>query len=117
MRKVVHGEEGLEEGIKIWAGLLRGCVGEVSGREMEEGFKEVGCVEGSGEDRVLMELVVERKIWGWKCHAGEDVRNGGIYVNGEGREVVDYVVREKEGIEGKFRIIGGGKKKYLLIRY
>ena len=117
MTKLVHGEEALEQAIKISAALFSGSVAELTASEIEQGFKDVPSVERAAEDTVLIDLLVESKISPSKRQAREDVTNGAIYVNGERTQALDYVVTEKDRIEGKFTIIRRGKKKYFLIRY
>ena len=117
MTKLVHGEEALEQAIKISAALFSGSVAELTASEIEQGFKDVPSVERTAEDTVLIDLLVESKISPSKRQAREDVTNGAIYVNGERTQVLDYVVTENDRIEGKFTIIRRGKKKYFLIRY
>lgn len=117
MTKLVHGEEALEQAIKISGALFSGSVAELTASEIEQGFKDVPSVERTAEDTVLIDLLVESKISPSKRQAREDVTNGAIYVNGERTQALDYVVTEKDRIEGKFTIIRRGKKKYFLIRY
>ena len=115
MTKLVHGEEALEQAIKISV-LFSGSVAELTASEIEQGFKDVPSVERTAEDTVLIDLLVESKISPSKRQAREDVTNA-IYVNGERTQALDYVVTENDRIEGKFTIIRRGKKKYFLIRY
>lgn len=117
MTKFVHGEEALEQAIKISAALFSGSVAELTAAEIEQGFKDVPSVERSVEDALLVDVLVESKISPSKRQAGEDITNGAVYVNGERTQELDYAVTEKDRIEGKFTIIRRGKKKYFLIRY
>ena len=110
MTKLVHGEEALEQAIKISAALFSGSVAELTASEIEQGFKDVPSVERTAEDAVLIDLLVESKISPSKRQAREDVTNGAIYVNGERTQALDYVVTEKDRIEGKFTIIRRGKR-------
>ncbi len=110
MTKLVHGEEALEQAIKISAALFSGSVAELTASEIEQGFKDVPSVERTAEDTVLIDLLVESKISPSKRQAREDVTNGAIYVNGERTQALDYVVTENDRIEGKFTIIRRGKR-------
>ncbi len=114
MTKLVHGEEALEQAIKISVALFSGSVAELTASEIEQGFKDVPSVERTAEDTVLIDLLVESKISPSKRQAREDVTNGAIYVNGERTQALDYVVTEKDRIEGKFTIIRRGKKEIFL---
>ncbi|WP_242225079.1 tyrosine--tRNA ligase [Bacillus cereus group sp. BfR-BA-01380] len=117
MTKLVHGEGALEQAIKISAALFSGSVAELTAAEIEQGFKDVPSVERSVDDALLVDVLVESKISPSKRQAREDITNGAVYVNGERTQGLDYMVTEKDRIEGKFTIIRRGKKKYFLIRY
>ncbi|ENQ3107865.1 tyrosyl-tRNA synthetase [Bacillus sp. 491mf] len=117
MTKLVHGALALEQAIKISAALFSGSVAELTAAEIEQGFKDVPSVERSVEDALLVDVLVESKISPSKRQAREDITNGAVYVNGERTQELDYMVTEKDRIEGKFTIIRRGKKKYFLIRY
>ena len=117
MTKLVHGAEALEQAIKISAALFSGSVAELTAAEIEQGFKDVPSVERSVGDALLVDVLVESKISPSKRQAREDITNGAVYVNGERTQELDYMVTEKDRIEGKFTIIRRGKKKYFLIRY
>ncbi|SFJ72280.1 tyrosyl-tRNA synthetase [Bacillus sp. 71mf] len=117
MTKLVHGAPALEQAIKISAALFSGSVAELTAAEIEQGFKDVPSVERSVEDALLVDVLVESKISPSKRQAREDITNGAVYVNGERTQELDYMITEKDRIEGKFTIIRRGKKKYFLIRY
>ncbi|MBS7728009.1 tyrosine--tRNA ligase, partial [Vibrio cholerae] len=72
MTKLVHGEEALEQAIKISAALFSGSVAELTASEIEQGFKDVPSVERTAEDTVLIDLLVESKISPSKRQARED---------------------------------------------
>ena len=94
MTKLVHGEEALEQAIKISAALFSGSVAELTASEIEQGFKDVPSVERTAEDTVLIDLLRKQNLSS-KRQAREDVTNGAIYVNGERTQALDYVVTEK----------------------
>ena len=60
---------------------------------------------------------MQQKLYPSKRQAREDVSNGAISINGESVTETDYVVSEKDRIEGQFTVIRRGKKKYFLIKY
>ncbi|MCP8617137.1 tyrosine--tRNA ligase [Salirhabdus salicampi] len=116
MTKLVHGSEALEQAEKITAALFSGDVTTLNGKEIEQGFKDVPS-HIVQENKGLIDLLVEAKISSSKRQAREDIQNGAIYINGERQQDLQYVVNEKDRIDGKFTIIRRGKKKYFLIRY
>ncbi len=118
MTKLVHGEEALQQAIKISQALFSGSVAELTAAEIKQGFKDVPSFTHEGEDEVgLIDLLVNSKISSSKRQAREDIANGAIYVNGERTQDVNRVLTKEDRIEGQFTIIRRGKKKYYLIKY
>ncbi|RLQ97917.1 tyrosine--tRNA ligase [Falsibacillus albus] len=118
MTRLIHGEEALEQAIKITEALFSGDVKTLSAAEIAEGFKDVPSFEqNKDEDITLVELLVNAKISSSKRQAREDIQNGAVYLNGERLTDVNHTLSEDDRLEGKFTIIRRGKKKYYLIRY
>lgn len=117
MTRLIHGQEALQQAIKISAALFSGDVKNLSAAEIKVGFKDVPSYEReSKEDIGLVELLVEAKISPSKRQAREDVQNGAISINGEKVNDIDYVVKESDKIEGEFLLVRRGKKKYTLVK-
>ncbi len=118
MTKLIHGEEALNQAIKITEALFSGEIKALSAAEMKQGFKDVPSFEQSKDQEVgLIDLLVEAKISSSKRQAREDVGNGAIYINGDRVTDLQYVVEEKDMIEGQFTIIRRGKKKYYMVTF
>ncbi|GGE77311.1 tyrosine--tRNA ligase [Priestia taiwanensis] len=117
MTRLIHGEEALEQAIKISAALFSGSVAELTAAEIKQGFKDVPTFEATDEEVGLVDLLVEAKISPSKRQAREDVTNGAVYVNGERTQELEKVLTKEDRIEGQFTIIRRGKKKYFLIKY
>lgn len=117
MTRMVHNQEAVEQAQKITASLFSGDLKSLSASEIEQGFKDVPSYQADKEEILLVDLLVNASISSSKRQAREDITNGAIYINGERQQELDYVVTEKDRIEGKFTIIRRGKKKYFLIRY
>ncbi|KOP83755.1 tyrosine--tRNA ligase [Cytobacillus solani] len=118
MTRMIHGEEALNQAIKISEALFSGEIRNLSASEIKQGFKDVPSYEHTtGEEINIVELLVEAKISPSKRQAREDVGNGAVYVNGERVTELEYVLSEKDRIEGQFTVIRRGKKKYFLIKY
>lgn len=118
MTRLIHGEDALNQAIKISEALFSGDIRNLSAAEIKQGFKDVPSYEHTtGEDINIVELLVEAKISPSKRQAREDVGNGAVYVNGERVTELEYVLSEKDRIEGQFTVIRRGKKKYFLIKY
>lgn len=117
MTKLVHSDAALEQAIRISESLFSGNIKELSGEEIEQGFKDVPTFETAREDKGLIDLIVEAKISPSKRQAREDVQNGAIYINGDRVQDLAYTVGEQDRIDGNFTIVRRGKKKYFMIRY
>ncbi|ALC89651.1 tyrosine--tRNA ligase [Bacillus sp. FJAT-18017] len=116
MTRLIHGQESLDQAIKISAALFSGDVKSLSASEIEQGFKDVPSYEFAGEE-TLVDLLVAAKISPSKRQAREDITTGAVSVNGEKVTDTAYVLKDDDRIEGKFSIIRRGKKKYTLIRF
>lgn len=117
MTKLIHGEEGLEQALKITAALFSGDLKALSVEEMKVAFSGVPSVEVAKEDANIVDLLVEAKISSSKRQAREDVTNGAISVNGEKVKELDYTVDTKDRLEDAFTIIRRGKKKYFMVKF
>src|SRR4051794_39534409 len=118
MTRMIHGQESLDQAIKITGALFNGDIQKLTAEEIKQGFKDVPSYEHtSGEEVNIVDLLIEAKIAPSKRQAREDVSNGAIYINGERVTELEYVLSEKDRIEGQFTVIRRGKKKYYLIKY
>ncbi|MGP1909062.1 tyrosine--tRNA ligase [Metabacillus sp. JX24] len=117
MTKLVHGEKSLEQAIKISQALFSGNIKELTGDEIEQGFKDVPAFTVEENEIGLIDLLVNAKISPSKRQAREDVSNGAVYINGERIQETDKVLGSEDRIDGKFTVIRRGKKKYTLIQY
>ncbi|PEU58309.1 tyrosine--tRNA ligase [Priestia megaterium] len=117
MTTLVHGEEALEQAIRISQALFSGSISELTAEEIKQGFKDVPSYTHTGENIGLIDLLVESKISSSKRQAREDISNGAIYLNGEREQDLQKTVGAEDRIEGQFTVIRRGKKKYTLIQY
>ncbi|MBL5768863.1 tyrosine--tRNA ligase [Heyndrickxia sporothermodurans] len=118
MTRLIHGEDALEQAMKITQALFSGEVKNLTADEIKQGFKDVPSFDFKGNEEIaLVDLLVEAKISPSKRQAREDIQNGAIYINGERNTDVQYILSMNDRIEEQFTIIRRGKKKYFLIRY
>lgn len=117
MTKLIHGEEGLEQAIRITGALFSGDLKALSVEEMKVAFSGVPSVEISKEDQNIVDLIVEAKISSSKRQAREDVTNGAISINGEKITDLAYTVDAKDRLEDAFAIVRRGKKKYHMVQF
>lgn len=116
--RLVHGEEALNQAIRISEALFGGDVSKLSADEIKQGFKDVPSYTMESKDDIgVVDLLVAAGVSPSKRQAREDVNNGAIYINGERSQDLARVIGEADRIEGQFTIIRRGKKKYFLIKY
>ncbi|PEQ95659.1 tyrosine--tRNA ligase [Bacillus sp. AFS006103] len=116
LTRLIHGEDSLQQAIKISQALFSGDVRSLSAAEIEQGFKDVPAYSSQNEEN-LVDLLVAAKISPSKRQAREDIANGAVTVNGEKITDPAYALTEKDQIDGRFTIIRRGKKKYMLIKH
>lgn len=115
--RFIHGQDALDDAIRISQALFAGDLQSLSASELKEGFKDVPQVELSNETRNIVEVIVETGISSSKRQAREDVNNGAIYINGVRQQDVNYELTSEDKIENEFTIIRRGKKKYFMVNY
>lgn len=115
--RFIHGQDALDDAIRISQALFAGDLQSLSASELKEGFKDVPQVELSSETRNIVEVIVETGISSSKRQAREDVNNGAIYINGIRQQDVNYELTSGDKIENEFTIIRRGKKKYFMVNY
>ncbi|WP_040207616.1 tyrosine--tRNA ligase [Neobacillus jeddahensis] len=116
LTRLIHGEESLQQAIKISQALFSGDVSSLSAEEIKQGFKDVPAYTSQNEEN-LVDLLVAAKISPSKRQAREDIANGAVSVNGDKIMDTAYALTENDRIDGQFTIIRRGKKKYTLIKY
>ncbi|MGE7111782.1 tyrosine--tRNA ligase [Lysinibacillus sp. NPDC047702] len=117
MTRLIHGQEALDQAIRITAALFSGDLKALSAEEMKDAFKDVPSIEMVKEDKNIVDLLVEAAISPSKRQAREDVTNGAISVNGEKVTDLDYVIDSKDRLEDAFSIVRRGKKKYHMVKF
>ncbi|HFO1605071.1 TPA: tyrosine--tRNA ligase [Staphylococcus aureus] len=115
--KFIHGEDALNDAIRISQALFSGDLKSLSAKELKDGFKDVPQATLSNDTTNIVEVLIETGISPSKRQAREDVNNGAIYINGERQQDVNYALAPEDKIDGEFTIIRRGKKKYFMVNY
>ncbi|PTY83272.1 tyrosine--tRNA ligase, partial [Heyndrickxia sporothermodurans] len=103
MTRLIHGEDALEQAMKITQALFSGEVKNLTADEIKQGFKDVPSFDFKGNEEIaLVDLLVEAKISPSKRQAREDIQNGAIYINGERNTDVQYILSMNDRIEEQF---------------
>lgn len=117
MTRLIHGQEALEQAVRISQALFSGNLKELSSEEMKDAFKDVPSVEMTKDAKNIVDFIVEANVSPSKRQAREDVTNGAISINGEKVMDVLYEVGENDRLEDEFMIIRRGKKNYKMIKF
>ncbi|SFB96835.1 tyrosyl-tRNA synthetase [Alkalibacterium subtropicum] len=116
MTRFVHGQEALDEAIKISQALFSGEIQELTADQIAATFKDVPSSEAPAGEHGLVEFLVDvTKIEPSRRQAREDIKNGAIRIKGVQVKDVDYIVTEDDSFDGRFVIVRKGKKKYFLV--
>ncbi|MFF2755357.1 tyrosine--tRNA ligase [Psychrobacillus sp. NPDC058041] len=117
MTRLIHGQEALDQAVRISQALFSGNLKELSSEEMKDAFKDVPSVEMTKDGKNIVDFIVEANVSPSKRQAREDVANGAISINGEKVTDVSYEVGENDRLEDEFMIIRRGKKNYKMIKF
>ncbi|WP_423188525.1 tyrosine--tRNA ligase [Alkalibacterium sp. f15] len=116
MTRFVHGQDALDEALKITQALFSGDIQELTAAQIASTFKDVPSSEAPAGEHNLVEFLVDiTKIEPSRRQAREDITNGAIRIKGVQVKDVDHVVTEDDSFEGRYVIVRKGKKKYFLI--
>ncbi len=115
--KFIHGEEALNDAIRISQALFSGDLKSLSAKELKDGFKDVPQVTLSNGTTNIIDVLIETGVSPSKRQAREDVNNGAIYINGERQQDVNYELTSDDKIDSEFTIIRRGKKKCFMVNY
>ena len=117
MTRMIHGQDALDNALRITQALFSGDLKSLSANEMKEVFKDVPSIELAKEDKNIVDLLVEAGVSPSKRQAREDVANGAISINGEKLTAVDHVVGKADRLDDSFAIVRRGKKKYHMVKF
>lgn len=117
MTRLIHGQEALDQAIRISKALFSGELKALSVDEMRKAFSDVPSVEMPKEDKNIVDFIVEAKISSSKRQGREDVSNGAISFNGERIKDTQYVVGAADRLEDEFIIVRRGRKNYTMVKF
>ena len=117
MTRLIHGQEALDQAIRISHALFSGDLKALSADEMRVAFKDVPSFEMSKEEKNIVDFIVEAGISSSKRQGREDVNNGAISFNGERIKDTAYMIGADDRLEDEFTIVRRGRKKYTMIKF
>jgi len=117
MTRLVHGQEALDQAIRISQALFSGDLKTLSANEMRDAFKDVPSAEMAKEDKNIVDFIVEAGISSSKRQGREDVKNGAISLNGERVTDTAYEVSAEDRLEDQFTIVRRGRRNYSMVKF
>ena len=117
MTRLIHGQEALDQAIRISQALFSGDLKTLSANEMRDAFKDVPSSELSKEDKNIVDFIVEAGISSSKRQGREDVKNGAISLNGEKVTDIAYEVNAEDRLEDQFTIVRRGRRNYSMVKF
>ncbi|MDF2964500.1 MAG: tyrosyl-tRNA synthase [Paenibacillus sp.] len=118
MTELIHGEDAALSAVKISEVLFSGNVETLSGKEIEEAFKDVPSTELSGDGEIgLVDLLIAVKAAPSKRQAKQDIDSGAISLNGVKVNDLDKTLQAADRMEGKYIVIRRGKRNYYLAKF
>lgn len=114
----VHGSQGLEIALKVTDLLAPGSKTVLDGALLQE-VKNYLPVQVFAYDEIVgasyVELSVKAGLYKSKSEAMRAINNKGAYLNNSRVEEGDYALEANVVIDGKYLLLGAGKKKKLLV--
>ena len=117
MTRLIHGQEALDQAIRISKALFSGDLKALTAAEMKDAFKDVPSFEMAKEAKNIVDFIVEAGVSSSKRQAREDVTNGAISLNGERITDTAYEVSAADRLEDAFTIVRRGKKNYKMVKF
>ena len=111
----IHGKDAFDEAVKISEALFSGDIKSLTAKQIEMGFNGLPTIEG-GNDKTLINGLVEAKLASSNREAREFIKNGAVTVNGDKVTDMNFILNKDNAIEGKFIVLRRGKKLYALVK-
>ncbi len=117
MTRLIHGQEALDQAIRISKALFSGDLKTLTANEMKDAFKDVPSFEMAKVDKNIVDFIVDSGVSPSRRQAREDVTNGAISLNGERVTDTSYEVSVADRLEDAFTIVRRGKKNYKMVKF
>ena len=117
MTRLIHGQEALDQAIRISKALFSGDLKTLTADEMKDAFKDVPSFEMAKEDKNIVDFIVDSGVSPSRRQAREDVTNGAISLNGERVTDTAYEVGAADRLDDAFTIVRRGKKNYKMVKF
>ena len=114
--KLIHGQDAIDQAIRITQALFSGDIAGLSSIEIAVGFKDVPGTT-LADDLGLIDVLIATGAASSKREAREFITNNSISINGEKQNDLEFIVEKQNAIDEKFTVIRRGKKKYFLVQH
>lgn len=117
--RIVHGKEGLQQAQKVTENAAPGGETELTSDVLQQLAQEIPSKVFSEESLLGMcyaDLAVSVGLLASKGEANRLIKNGGAYLNNEKLTDPSLEIQKKDLIDGKYLLLGAGKKKKALIK-
>ena len=112
--KMMHGQEALEDAIKVTNALFSGTFDELSASSFNI-VKQILDHKTLNKKVLIVDALIETKLAQSKREAREFVKSGAVFINGVKIESVEWDLSQVNTYFDQFMIIRRGKKKYAMI--
>lgn len=116
--RIVHKEEGLAKALKVTEGAAPGGEARLDGdvlKDIARDMPSVSMAERQVIGHSYADLAASSGLLSSKGEANRLLKNGGAYLNNGKISDPSYQVSKTDLIEGKYLLLGAGKKKKILI--
>ncbi|MFA5250087.1 MAG: tyrosine--tRNA ligase [Parachlamydiales bacterium] len=117
--RFVRGEAGLESALKVTEKARPGEEAVLKAAELEQIFSQMPHLELTYNEVVgqkLVDLLQKTRLTSSKSEGIRLIKNEGAYLNNQKVLSEDYLLQDKDLIEGRFIVLSKGKKNKLIIR-
>ena len=116
MTKLIHGQEDLDQALRITDALFKGDIASLSAKEIEMAFSDFPKTHIE-ENAPLLETLIALGVASSKREAREFVKNGAITINGQKVTDETTLLTPSMAIDQRFLVVRRGKKKYSLAEF
>ena len=114
--KLVHGEEALEEALRVTEALFKGSMSSLSKKEFLMLAQTLEAIDLE-DSQSLMDTLIQAKLAQSRREAREFIKNNAVSINDVKQTNIDYVLSKEDAIFDQYVILRRGKKKYAIIKF
>lgn len=114
--KLVHGEEALEEALRVTEALFKGSMSSLSKKEFLMLAQTLEAIDLE-DSQSLMDTLIQAKLAQSRREAREFIKNNAVSINDVKQTDIDYVLSKEDAIFDQYVILRRGKKKYAIIKF